>query len=399
MSDEFYMSLAINEAWKYQILTYPNPAVGCVVLDKSGKILSIKAHKKAGFLHAEPSAILFALFELAPEILAKFVREYEAKFGVKFSLSSKAGDTQNSSEFDAKFNKNASDLQAKFNPAEDDIGSNTQKEKLIAALDTALLDAKFSYDFILANHAGLLASAKAYVTLEPCSHTGKTPACATLLKELKFSEVIIGAHDENETASGGAQILKKAGVSVKFGICAKRANELIAPFNAWRSGNFSFFKLALSANGVAAGGIISNEMSRAHMHALRSVCDLLIIGGNTVRTDRPMLDARLAPSGKAPDVLIYSREQNFDPTIPLFSVQNRSVSVSSSLETAFGKALVMIEGGENALRDLDPRVCWILIYRSSEFRDGANLRLNLKLKPLFTGELDDGTFMWYEREI
>lgn len=57
MNDEFYMSLAINAAWKEQFLTYPNPAVGCVLLNKYGKILSIQAHKSAGSFHAERLAI------------------------------------------------------------------------------------------------------------------------------------------------------------------------------------------------------------------------------------------------------------------------------------------------------------------------------------------------------
>ena len=57
MNDEFYMDLALSKAWKFQILTYPNPAVGCLILDENGQILSCKAHEKAGYLHAEPTAI------------------------------------------------------------------------------------------------------------------------------------------------------------------------------------------------------------------------------------------------------------------------------------------------------------------------------------------------------
>ena len=65
---EFYMNLALNEAWKYQFLTYPNPSVGCVILDKNEKILAIKAHEKAGFAHAELNAISQAFKSLKPEI-------------------------------------------------------------------------------------------------------------------------------------------------------------------------------------------------------------------------------------------------------------------------------------------------------------------------------------------
>ena len=51
IDDNFYMKLAVDEAWKYQLLTYPNPAVGCVVV-KNGKLLAIEAHKEAGMPHA-----------------------------------------------------------------------------------------------------------------------------------------------------------------------------------------------------------------------------------------------------------------------------------------------------------------------------------------------------------
>lgn len=353
INDEFYMSLALKKAWEFQLLTYPNPAVGCVTLDKNGKILSIKAHKKSGFLHAEPLGAFFALCALSKDFLAKFLKEYNHKFSLNFS-----------------------DL--------------SQLEKVD-------LEPKFTYEFILQNHDDLLKGAKIYVTLEPCSHEGKTPSCANLLKELKFSEVIIARADENSIACGGAEILKSGGIKVKFGVLKDAADELIEPFLAWQGGNFSFFKLALNANGVASGGIISNELSRTHSHKLRSVCDLLVIGGNTVRIDRPVLDTRLISSGKNPDVLIYSKGQKFDKNIPLFKVKNRSVEISDSLENAFKKPLVMFEGGENFLKNLDKRVEWFLIYRSSQFKDAPNVGLNLKLKRLFGSNFLDDGYGWFKR--
>ncbi|QKF92781.1 bifunctional diaminohydroxyphosphoribosylaminopyrimidine deaminase/5-amino-6-(5-phosphoribosylamino)uracil reductase RibD [Campylobacter sp. CCUG 57310] len=353
INDEFYMSLAIKKAWKFQLLTYPNPAVGCVILDKNGRILAIKAHKKAGFLHAEPLAVFFALCTINKDFLAKFLREYNREFNLNFSD--------------------------------------------ILDLENADLEPKFTYEFILKNHDNLLEHAKAYVTLEPCSHEGKTPSCANLLKELRFSEVIIARIDENKIASGGAEILKASGIKVKFGVLKEAADELIEPFLAWQSGNFSFFKLALSANGVTSGGIISNELSRTHSHKLRSVCGMLVIGGNTVRIDRPTLDTRLISNGKNPDILIYSRDKNFDKSIPLFNVKNRNVEISDSLENAFEKPLVMFEGGENFLKNLDERVKWILIYQSSEFKNAPNARLNLKLKRLFSSNFASDSYAWLKR--
>ena len=83
MNDEFYMGLALSEAWKFQILTYPNPAVGCLILDENGQILSCKAHEKAGYLHAEPTAILFALCKKSEKFKDDFIKAYNAKFSSK----------------------------------------------------------------------------------------------------------------------------------------------------------------------------------------------------------------------------------------------------------------------------------------------------------------------------
>jgi len=76
---------------------------------------------------------------------------------------------------------------------------------------------------------------------------------------------------------------------------------------------------------------------------MRDKCDLLVIGGNTVREDRPTLDARLV-GGKAPDILILSQQKNFDKTIPLFQVKNRKVIISDNLDLVSQYKNIMIEG-------------------------------------------------------
>ena len=266
MNDEFYMSLAIKKAWQYQILTYPNPAVGALILDKNNQILSIEAHQKAGCNHAEVNAIKSALKKLNPNL---------------------------------------------FFPE----------------------DEKQTYDFILKNHNNLLKEAKIYVTLEPCSHHGKTPPCANLIKELYFSEVIISQKDINPTAKGGAEILKSAGIKVKFGVLQNEGFLLLEPFLRCLNGNFSFLKLGMSLNGVIKGGVITNNASRLLVHKLRNVSEILAIGGNTVRVDRPILDTRLLGENfKNPDIFIYSKKNEFDKTIPLFSVKNRKVIISNDIE-------------------------------------------------------------------
>ena len=350
MNDEFYMDLALSEAWKFQILTYPNPAVGCLILDENWQILSCKAHEKAGYLHAEPTAIFFSLCKKSEKFKKDFIKAYNDKFS-----------------------------------------SNIKEGEF------SLLEPKFTYEFILNNHSNLLKNAKAYVTLEPCSHHGKTPPCANLLKELGFSEVIIGSYDENKVASGGGNLLKSAGIKVKFGVLKEHCDKLLEPFLAYQNGGFSFLKIALSKNGVASGGIITNELSRTHVHKLRSVIDTLVIGGNTVRVDRPKLDSRLVSGGKNPDVLIYSRSDKFDKTIPLFSVPGRKVSIQKKLSL---KGLSMFEGADEFLKLAKDgklaNVKWLLIYQSSNFKDGKNLSLDLNLKPLFSGKFGDDSYTWYE---
>lgn len=330
MNDEFYMSLAIKKAWQYQILTYPNPAVGALILDKNNQILSIEAHQKAGYNHAEVNAIKSALKKL---------------------------------------------------------NSNLVFPK----------DEKQTYDFILKNHNNLLKEAKIYVTLEPCAHHGKTPPCANLIKELYFSEVIISQKDINPTAKGGAEILKNAGIKVKFGVLQNEGFLLLEPFLRCLNGNFSFLKLGMSLNGVIKGGVITNNASRLLVHKLRNVSEILAIGGNTVRVDRPILDTRLLGENfKNPDIFIYSKKNEFDKTIPLFSVKNRKVIISNDIEKLKNYKLCMIEGGEQMARNLPPFVTHILIFFSSKFINLDSISLNLELELLFLDRLDDNYYGWFK---
>lgn len=333
MNDEFYLSLALQKAWDFQLLTYPNPAVGAVILDEFGCILSIAAHQKAGTAHAELNATKAALELKNPKL----------------------------------------------------------KELFDSAKDVNEL-----YHLIIKNHQNLLKNSTYYVTLEPCTHHGKTPPCANLLLEMGARRVVIGSADLGEHAKGGAKLLRNHGIDVIVGVCAKECDELLEPFIRWQSGNFSFFKIALTQNGVATGGVISNLQSRIHTHAIRSLVELMVVGGATVCADRPTLDSRLV-SGRAPDILIYSSKSEFDSQIPLFNLPNRKVEISNSLEMLFKKRFVMIEGGERFLRDLDSRVDWILIYRSSEFKNAMGVSLDLKLKIMHKTSLGDGELLWCKR--
>lgn len=305
INDQFFMKLAIDEAWKYQFLTYPNPAVGCVVVKGDSEILSIEAHKEAGMPHAEVNALKEAYLKYHPNDLLKMKK--------------------------------------------------TSHE---------------IHDYLIKNHNGFFNDCKIYVTLEPCNHEGKTPACANLLKELKPKKVIIAHEDMNNIARGGAETLKGENIDVNIGCMKKEAYELLYPFLKWNSGTFIFYKMAQTLNGCIDGAISANQ-AKAYVHTLRDKIDLLLIGGNTVRTDKPTLDARFI-AGRAPNVMIYSKNKVFDSNIPLFKIPNRKVIVSDDLFKLLDYKFVMVEGTYNLLDTLKERLDYIVLLVSPKIRKGEN---------------------------
>ena len=257
-----FIDLALEKAWAYQGLTYPNPPVGAVITDNQNNFISYGVHKEAGTPHAEVNAIKNAYYKL------------------------------------------------------------TNDEKILNIKDSSEI-----HKYLHVNHNGIFKNKNIYVTLEPCNHFGKTPPCSQLISELGFKRVIIGTHDTNKEASGGVEFLKQKGLHVEV-LNSSTCKELLEPFSTWQKEPFVFFKLAMSNNGVIDGGTITCKESRELVHKLRDRCDLLVIGGNTVRIDRPTLDARLC-DGKAPDVLIYSKTKDFDKDMPLFNVPNRKVFIEN----------------------------------------------------------------------
>jgi diaminohydroxyphosphoribosylaminopyrimidine deaminase / 5-amino-6-(5-phosphoribosylamino)uracil reductase len=304
IDDNFYMKLAIDEAWKYQLLTYPNPAVGCVIV-KDGKLLSIEAHKESGMPHAEVNALKAAYLIENPNSILKM---------------------KNSSQ---------------------DI-----------------------HTFLLENHNGYFNDCEIFVTLEPCNHIGKTPSCANLLKEIKPKRVIIAHEDINKVASGGIETLKSVNIDISLGCMKKEAYNLIYPFIKWSSGTFIFYKMAQTLNGCIDGAV-SSKMSQLYVHTLRDKVDLMLIGGNTVRIDKPTLDARYI-AGRAPNIMIYSKNKIFDNNIPLFKVPNRQVLISDDLFKLLDYKLVMVEGVYNLMNILKEKIDYIVLIISPKIRNGIN---------------------------
>ncbi len=147
--------------------------------------------------------------------------------------------------------------------------------------------------------------ATVYVTLEPCSHTGKTGPCADALIKAGVAEVVIGCLDPNPRVAGrGVARLEKAGVAVRTGVLEEKCRELITPFtkHILTGRPFTLFKAAMTLDGqmaTASGDSrwVSCEASRAEVHQLRDQYDAIMVGSGTVIADDPMLTARLPEDG------------------------------------------------------------------------------------------------------
>lgn len=238
------------------------------------------------------------------------------------------------------------------------------------------------HNYLYQNHNNIFINSTIYVTLEPCNHYGKTPPCSKLIESLKFKRVVVAVRDFNST--GGVERLKRAGVDVKVGVLGSSAKELLYPFLKWREGNFTFFKLAQSLNGVVTGGYISCAKSLDFVHKLRDRVELLAIGGESVRVDRPKLDTRRIENGRNPDILIYSREKKFDKSIPLFQIEDREVFIESSLDRLESSNFTMIEGGVNMLNALKDRVDMVLTFTAPKYIDREPIKSNIEFEYIKT---------------
>jgi diaminohydroxyphosphoribosylaminopyrimidine deaminase / 5-amino-6-(5-phosphoribosylamino)uracil reductase len=149
---------------------------------------------------------------------------------------------------------------------------------------------------------GDVRGATAYVSLEPCSHTGRTPPCVDALIAAGIGRVVCASVDPNPRVAGaGIERLKAAGIAVSVGILENEARALNPGFfsRLERGRPYVRLKLAMSLDGrtaPAGGGAIriSSEASRADVQRWRARSSAVLTGAGTVRTDDPRLDVRLA---------------------------------------------------------------------------------------------------------
>ncbi|MDE7381156.1 MAG: bifunctional diaminohydroxyphosphoribosylaminopyrimidine deaminase/5-amino-6-(5-phosphoribosylamino)uracil reductase RibD [Muribaculaceae bacterium] len=212
----------------------------------------------------------------------------------------------------------------------------------------------------------LLKQATIFVTLEPCSHYGKTPPCSKLIINTGIPRVVVGAPDPNPKVNGcGVRMMREAGIEVVEGVLAQECVELNHRFMTAQLLHRPFIQLkwAETADGFMASGneqerlIISNPESMTLMHRERGMADAIFVGTNTIISDNPGLDCRLWP-GKNPHPATFN-----SPRLPGNSrIMERKPFLKEKTESwlqFFRRLLhdeninsVMVEGGKLTLESL-----------------------------------------------
>lgn len=244
----------------------------------------------------------------------------------------------------------------------------------------------------------LLSKSILYVTLEPCSHYGKTPPCANLIVENKIPKVVIGVRDPHEKVAGnGIEILEKAGCSVTIGVLEKECREHHRRFLTfheqkrpyiilkWAETSDSFIApIKEHRNSKPEPYWITNTYSRQLVHRWRGEEQAILVGTNTVLEDNPKLDTRLW-KGRAPIRLIIDKNRKIpnglhvldgkQPTIIFTSSENQN-KIIKNIELQYIESLsnyvlevsknlfernilsVLVEGGAKTIQSFIDENLW-----------------------------------------
>ena len=203
----------------------------------------------------------------------------------------------------------------------------------------------------------------AVVTLEPCAHTGRTGPCAIALRDAGVRRVVFAQADPNPVAAGGAALLREGGVDVEQGLMVDEARavnrvwtfavEHGRPFVTWK------FATTLDGRSAAADGTsrwVSGRAARLDTHRLRALCDVMLVGSNTVDVDDPQLtvrdeDDQPLPRERQP-LRVVMGERDLAATKRVFDDQAETLHLrtrdpETALKTLFARDRqhVFLEGG------------------------------------------------------
>ncbi|MEH6536281.1 MAG: bifunctional diaminohydroxyphosphoribosylaminopyrimidine deaminase/5-amino-6-(5-phosphoribosylamino)uracil reductase RibD [Psychroserpens sp.] len=253
----------------------------------------------------------------------------------------------------------------------------------------------------------LLKDATLYVTLEPCSHFGKTPPCSDLIIKHQIPNVVIGCIDDNiQVAGKGIAKLKATGCHVTIGIleteCKQHHKRFFTFHNKKRP--YIILKWAETSNGYIAPKTkdkkapvwITNQFSRQLVHKWRAEEQALLVGTNTVLEDNPSLTVR-DWTGNNPIRIVIDRELKLSKEHSVFNTEAETHIITKN-ETDFNQPIaqqiasllhlkdinsVIIEGGAQTLQTFIDENLWdeARVFKgNSSFKDGIKA-------PQFSGTL------------
>ena len=179
---------------------------------------------------------------------------------------------------------------------------------------------------VLPENKALIEKSTIYVSLEPCSHFGKTPPCSDLIIKNNIKKVVIGCQDVyKEVAGRGIQKLQAAGIEVTVGILEKECLDLNKRFFTFHQKKrpYLILKWAQSANGKIGSLddsriLISNDYSNRLVHQWRSEEAGILVGTNTALKDNPSLTIRLWP-GKNPARIVIDQNLKLPTDLSIFN--------------------------------------------------------------------------------
>jgi diaminohydroxyphosphoribosylaminopyrimidine deaminase/5-amino-6-(5-phosphoribosylamino)uracil reductase len=213
-----------------------------------------------------------------------------------------------------------------------------------------------------------------YVTLEPCSTTGRTGPCTNALIEAGVRRLVVGATDPNPLHAGrGITLLRKAGIELRTGVLEGECAGLNEAFNKWITTKrpFVIAKCGMSLDGRLSrppgeNRWITNAASRRQARQLRARVDAVLIGAGTLRADNPRLTVRGLRGAKQPWRIVLSRSGSLPRRAHLFTDRFAARTIvyrDQNLETVLRElgekeiTSVLIEGGGDILgQALDQRL-------------------------------------------
>lgn len=198
-----------------------------------------------------------------------------------------------------------------------------------------------------------VSGATMYVTLEPCSHYGKTPPCANAIVEKGIKKVVIGLRDPNPLVAGrGIQILKDNNIEVISGVMeeeGKKLNEIFLKYITTKI-PFCILKTAMTLDGKIAAYTgdskwITNELSRKHVHHLRHRVSGIMVGIGTILADDPLLTTRLDSGiGSDPVRIIVDSSARIPIEAKVLQVESKAKTIIATTELADGNKIKTLEG-------------------------------------------------------